>query len=461
MASWIDEEVKASEFKDKRLTERFRSILSTLAAGNGQTIPQLCEDWAMTKATYRFLSNDRVEENEILSGHFHQVSKRVKATKGPVLILHDTSEFVYKREDVDAIGLTRRGYIPGKFEDGLKKEYSACGVLMHASLAVTSEGLPLGLTSARFWTRNVFKNTAQLKRQVNSTRIPVDEKESIKWLQNLQFSNKNLTSDPSKFVHIGDRECDIYEFYSECVKLNTFFLIRSSANRLADDTTIAEIVDRSNKPYIHKINFIDGNGVNIEAKLSVKVKKVMLHPPQGKVKNYPDVEAFVIAVSEVNPPDGRQAIRWNFITNLPITNRKQAIQAIEWYKQRWKIETFFKIMKSGFKAEESKLRTADRISRLLSIICILAWRVHWITHLTREGQSINPHVAFDAIEIKILASIYKKTGDLVTLHDYVVILARLGGYLARRSDPPPGNTVIWRGLSKLNDLKFGFEMRCG
>ena len=461
MESWIDKEIADSTFKDKRLTARFHMILTKLSSGDGRSIPQMCEDWAMTKATYRFLSNERVEENEILSGHFGQTTKRVSACRGPVLILHDTCEFTYKRENPDEIGTTRKSKNPNKFVTFRNKEYKVCGLLMHASLAVSEEGLPLGVTSVRFWTRKTFKNTTQMKRHVNPTRIPIEKKESIRWLQNLESSNDLLLCDPSKLIHIGDRECDIYEFFRKCTELNSFYLVRTCVNRLADEATVAEIVALKKGGYRYNIEFIDADGEKIKAKLIIKVKSVTLHPPIGKEKLYPDLKTFVISASEIDVPVGREAICWNFVTNLPITSREQAIQAVNWYKQRWKIESFFKILKSGFRAEASKLRTAQRLARLIAILCILAWRVHWITFLGREGKKIHPKAAFDALELHVIASFYKKSGRLTSLNEYIVHLARLGGYLARKDDSPPGNMVIWRGLSRLQDLKLGFELRSG
>ncbi len=317
MASWIDEEISGSKFKDKRLTERFRSILSALSAGDGQSIPQLCSTWAMTKATYRFLSNDRVEEHEILDGHFNQTSKRIRATDGPVLILHDTCEFSYKREDAERMGFTRKAPLPRSLAEGFRQEYKACGVLMHASLAVSSDGLPLGLTSARYWTRTDFKNTRQMKRHINPTRIPIEEKESIKWLQNLRATNDILKTDPSKCIHIGDRECDIYEFFCQCIEAETYFIIRTCVNRLAEESTVSEILALHGKGYLHKVNFVDGNGEVQEARLNVKVKKVKLHPPIGKEKSCPDIEAFVISAVEEDPPASREPIRLEFHDQSP------------------------------------------------------------------------------------------------------------------------------------------------
>src|SRR5690348_8573792 len=108
-ASWLDTELADCQFKDKRLGKRFRSLIEHLSASPGGTIPLACQDWANTKAAYRFLDNDRVSEAEILAGHFQATRDRVAATDGPILVLHDTTEFTYKRDDIEAIGRTKLG----------------------------------------------------------------------------------------------------------------------------------------------------------------------------------------------------------------------------------------------------------------------------------------------------------------------------------------------------------------
>jgi len=127
---------------------------------------------------------------------------------------------------------------------------------------------------------------------------------------------------------------------------------------------------------------------------------------------------------------------------------------------RWKIETFHKILKSGCKAEEVKLRTAERIVNLIAVLCLLSWRVFWMTMLTRSLPDAAPERALTATELYLLDQLVsdkshaRPTGNTVSL--YLVKLARLGGYLARAKDPPPGNTVMWRGLSRLTDIQLGF-----
>jgi len=207
----------------------------------------------------------------------------------------------------------------------------------------------------------------------------------------------------------------------------------------------------------HSICFVDKDGVEQSTVIDVKYNRLTLKPPIGKASEYPEIEVTFLTAVEAENPQDREPICWTFITNLPIKTKQQALETIGWYKQRWKIEVYFKVLKSGLKLEESKLRSADRLVRLISICCILAWRIQWITMLNRENHEHSPSIAFDDTERKILKAYFKKECP-VALQDYIVLLARMGGYLARKNDPPPGNTVIWRGISKLYEVKNGYEL---
>jgi len=105
---------------------------------------------------------------------------------------------------------------------------------MHSSLGVTTEGLPLGLAAIRFWTRRKFKRTTAPKRKINPTRVPIEQKESIRWLENLRQST-DLLADPRRCVHIGDRESDIYELFCLAEEVGTHSLVRTCVDRLAGD----------------------------------------------------------------------------------------------------------------------------------------------------------------------------------------------------------------------------------
>ncbi len=159
MEAWVKREVEGCEFPDSRLKNRFAKLLGRLGEKIGAALPTACQDWAATKAAYRFFSNPRVDEGIILAGHFAATKSRIAAAKGAILILHDTTEFSFQRNRPEAIGKTR--IIPaGRIGS---KPITKCGLLMHSSLAITTAGKPLGLTAVKFWTRQKFKGTNALK----------------------------------------------------------------------------------------------------------------------------------------------------------------------------------------------------------------------------------------------------------------------------------------------------------
>jgi hypothetical protein len=425
----------------------------------GESIPLVCQDWANTKAAYRFFSNERVSEAAILAGHFQSTRDRAAATDGLVLVLHDTTEFSYRREKPEAIGITKR-INSGRDKAGRLRSHTVCGILMHSSLAVTTEGLPLGLAAVKFWTRKKFKGTAALKRKINPTRVPIEKKESIRWLENLKQST-TLLVDPGRCLHIGDRESDIYELFCAAQEAGTHFLVRTCVDRLAGDGdhTISEEMDEAAVKGLHRIEVRDSNGDPEEAVLEIRYRRIRVLPPIGKQKRYPALTLTVIHADERGTPKNRKKIEWKLITDLPVQSRQDAIEKLKWYALRWKIEVFHKILKSGCKAEESKLRTAQRLANLIAVFCILSWRVFWMTMLNRSAPTALPDLALTATEIGLLDHLVKdkdrQSPRRRTLSNYLIKIARLGGYLARANDPPPGNTVMWRGLSRLTDIELG------
>lgn len=129
---------------------------------------------------------------------------------------------------------------------------------MHSSLAVTTEGLPLGLSAVKFWTRKKFKGTAALKKKINPTRVPIEKKESIRWLDNLRQSTE-LLGGPGRCVHIGDRESDIYELFCIAQQIGTHFVVRTCVDRLAGegDHTIADEMEEVAVKGLHRIEVND------------------------------------------------------------------------------------------------------------------------------------------------------------------------------------------------------------
>jgi len=370
--AWFESEIAGCALADERLKTRLGKLLAQLGGDIGQSIPMACQDWANTKAAYRFFSNERVNEADILAGHFQSTHDRVADSDGPIFVLHDTTEFTYKSDNPEAIGVTR-SVTRGRDLAGRPKAYTACGILMHSSLVVTGDGLPLGLAAAKFWTRKKFKGTNALKKKINPTRVPIDKKESIRWLDNVRQSTE-LLDDPGRCVHIGDRESDIYELFCAVQEIGTHFLIRTCVDRLAGDGghTIADEMEEVALKGVHRIEVRDDRGDPDEAVLEIRYRKIQILPPIGKQKQYPALNLTVIHAAERGTPKHRKKIHWKLITDLSVQSRADAIEKLQWYAMRWKIEVYHKILKSGCRAEESKLTTAQRLTNLIAVFCILS-----------------------------------------------------------------------------------------
>src|SRR5437773_3949691 len=294
MASWIDDELAGCKFADVRLDKRFRTLVERLSEGIGETIPMACQDWANTKAAYRFLSNPRVGEEDILAGHFQSTRDRFRSVDGLVLVLHDTTEFTFRREHPELIG--NIGVMAGrKDQRGRPQLYTTCGILMHSSLVVTTEGLPLGISAIKFWTRKEFKGTNALQDKINLTRVPIEEKESVRWLDNIRQTTA-LLAQPERCIHIGDRESDIYELFCTAHDANTHFLVRTCVDRLAGDGqhTISKEMETVDVMAKHRITVLDKKRRPQDAELEICHRLIRVLPPIAKKSRYPELQLTVI-----------------------------------------------------------------------------------------------------------------------------------------------------------------------
>ena len=164
--------------------------------------------------------------------------------------------------------------------------------------------------AVKFWKRDKFEGSNALERKINPTRIPIEQKESIRWLENLSQST-TLLRDPCRCVHIGDRESDIYELFCIAVDQQTNFLFRTCVDRVAEDgsTLVSEIVDQAPIRSKRRLTVKDKQGDSREAILEFKFTSLIVHRPDYKRKKY----------------HGRRANLWKLITNLPVKNLDSAI----------------------------------------------------------------------------------------------------------------------------------------
>ncbi len=233
-------------------------------------------------------------------------------------------------------------------------------------------------------------------------------------------------------------------------------------DRLAESggTTIAQMMNDVAPSGVHGISFRDASGQSQEALLSVKFATMTVRPPIGKQKRHARQKLQIIHAEEIDPPAGRPPLLWKLITNIDVTTHDEAVHKLGWYARRWSIETFFKTLKTGCRIEEVRLTTADRLANFIALCCVVAWRIHWLTMPRRSDPEAPPAAVFTDAELEFLNHTFSnaKIEGAPDLDFYMIRVARLGGYLARRHDAPPGATVMWRGLSRLADLVEGFAV---
>lgn len=263
---------------------------------------------------------------------------------------------------------------------------------------------------------------------------------------------------------MGDRESDIYELYCLSKELGTHFIVRTVVNRLAGDGDHTVSVEMQAAPSAGVLQIeVRGDQDEIgHVFLEVRFKRVLVLPPIGKQMRYPSLELSVIHATKINAPSGRKPIVWKLLTDFDVQSCEQAEEKIRWYALHWQIEVFHKVLKSGCRAEDAKLRTADRLANLVAVFCIVSWRVMQLTMMARAAPDAPPTIALTLPEITILDHLVSNSGNRGakqnTLRFNLTKQARLGGYLSKASEPPPENTVVWRSLRGLADIHLGAEM---
>jgi hypothetical protein len=291
--------------------------------------------------------------------------------------------------------------------------------------------------------------------------VPIEEKESVRWLENLTRSTQQL-GDPTRCVHVGDREADIFELFWAAHQAGTHVLVRASVDRLAGRgrTTVHKVMARQPVRGTHAIEVRDDHGRVSTATVHVRFCRLTVHPPVAKRGRCGAVTLAVIHAHERGTPADRAPVRWKLLTDLPVEDMAAAVEKLNWYALQWKLEVYHKVLKSGCRAEQARLRTTARLTNLLAVLCVVGWRVFWLTLVTRAAPDAPPEVALTPAEVAVLDRVAggPPPAPERTVAHYLWEVAKLGGYLARAKDPPPGNLVVWRGLTRLIDILLGFEL---
>lgn len=409
-------------------------------------INQACEDWADTKAAYRFFDNDKVTPERIRAPHHQRAVERMVQHK-QILAVQDTTFLNYthhpQTEELGAIG---------------NKKQHQHGFGMHSTLAVTTQGMPLGLLTQAFFTRS---EDEPAHRPEELRKLPIEEKESYRWVQAFE-QTLALVPPTVEVITVCDREADIYEMFAFAQERKAPLLVRASSDRaLLDDEVRKLWLNVENQPLAGYLTVhITGNDQRKvrQATVSVRFTTVTLKPPwRPNGLKLPAVTLQAILVREKDPPpEIDEPIEWLLLTNTPVASFDQAHQVIRWYGCRWQIEVFHKVLKSGCRVEHCRLQTADRLYNFIALMSIIAWRLHWMTYINRCQPDLPCTAILATIEWEALYMRIRKSNELPdtvpTVRQAVRWIAQLGGFLGRKSDGEPGVTTLWRGWLRLQDI---------
>ena len=167
-----------------------------------------------------------------------------------------------------------------------------------------------------------------------------------------------------------------------------------------------------------------------------------------------------VHVVETDPPADEDPLRWFLLTTRKVRTASQAGEVVGFYLQRWRVEDFFRVLKSGCRVEFLLFRTAERLQRAIAINAVIAWRIMVMTLLGREVPDCEPHLMFADHELAFLHD-YALEHDLAPpsrLGDAVRLVAHLGGYRDRKHDPDPGHQIMWHGQTRLSSAALGHRI---
>ena len=445
--SWSRQEFAGLDLGDTRLNDRLVSIADALAAQPMSPISTACEDWSAVKAAYRFFDNENVSSQKILEPHWQRTVERMRSHER-VFAIQDTTYLDY----TDHPSTQGLGPISTKSQ---KRQ----GLVKHTTLVVSASGVPLGCLTDKVWVRD-----ASDKR--NNKAKPLQERESYKWIEALSQTHTR-TPEGVEVITVCDREADIYEFFVEAKEHP--FVIRVAQNRRIEDTHGSLRTLMNTSPVAGEFTLevpARPQQPAREAHLQVHFARTTLSPPYRPVlpetENLPTVEVYLVWVVEPHPPDGIAPLDWLLLTNVEVSNFSEALQRIHWYTQRWHIEVYFKVLKSGTKVEQTRLQTKDRLLRYIALLSVIAWRLYWMTLLNRHVPEADCTQVVTENEWRALYALTHKTRTFPkktpTVAQVVLWIAKLGGFLGRKSDGTPGVTVLWRGWQRLTDISNTFAL---
>ena len=447
--TWAEQEFGAAELGDVRRSARLVSSAALVARTMGKPVTAAPEhDPAAVRGYWRFI--EKVDERKItpakmLAPHRQRTIERMR-TQDTVLCVQDGTDISYStRPECEGLEVIGRNQTSAE----------ARGVHLHATLALNGEGLPLGVLRCGY-----KKKPGEAK-----TRA---------WIHGLRDIDKAAETLPRKtrVLCVMDREADFFQLFAAQRTLKrTHVLVRAKHNRsLGKKKDPLFVAMRKGQPAAvvelavsrlsrrAKSGRVTHKGRKARnARMELRHHRVLLPAPQGSAEEALQVSA--IHMREVSPPDGADRIEWYLLTTVEVTTAEEAQQLVEYYTLRWRVEDIFRILKTGCRIEKLRMQQAEALHKAITLYMVTAWRIMLMTLLGRVSSDMEAEVIFTDAELHMMR-VYARNYGLskhTGLVSAILMVAMMGGYMNRKSDPPPGHTIMWRGYSSLQMRAIAYE----
>jgi len=475
MVTWAEKELETLDLEHKAKDRNAKAILHRLGE-IAESTPDACRSKRELDRTYEFMGNRKVKFQSIMQAHHDQARKRT-AERKQVVLVQDTTE----------IDLTKpRRQVQGA---GPLDADSRRGVYLHPLMAYTTDGVPLGLVDEHIWARESIDTTSTpQQKSAKRQAMPIEDKESIRWVHMVQSGKQLAAEHPdTQYIGVSDSESDVFEVLAETVERpdNYDLIVRgcqdralldcdvqqadgSACRRLGDVlrnspvllTRTVEVREREPKVKADKRARRQPR-VSRMAQLEIRATTITLRPPYRAGVQLPPVTLNVVEAREVNPPPGEEPVVWILLTTLSILSVEDLEFILAMYELRWLIEIYFRTLKSGLGVEDMQYQTVDRYLNATSFLLIIAWRIQLLTQAARHEPETPSSEYFSASEWKSTLLILRPGQPLPsiapTLGEFLILVARLGGYIVRRGQGPPGVHTLWRGLHRLSDYSLAYQ----
>lgn len=435
----------------KSRNECFYRVAQQIGRHPGGTLPDKLSDPNDYIAMDRLMNRAEVTHASVLAPHRRRTLEKMQAHAGVVLILHDTTVLDYSGKK--ALGLSAVGNGHGS------------GYLCHNSLAVDPQR------------REVFGLVSQILHQ----RVAVPKKEGVKRKRQRHTRESRLWSravldlpaapEGKRWVDVCDRGADIYEFLANEQRLGRLCVVRSAHNRSirlghADqgDTLLLHSWLRT-QPAVGEARAKEIYDRQLEkertAKLRVSYARVSIQPPHVKKGEYEKVpiQAWAVRVWEESPPAKGAKLEWLLICLDSVTTATAAWEKADWYSCRWIEEEYHKAKKTGCCIEALQFRTEQALQPMIALLSVTAVMLLNLRQAARRPDApLRPATeVVDPIYEEVLRGwrYKKKPHDALSVREFYMAVARLGGHMNRKADGFPGWLTLWRGWQKLEAMVAG------